>query len=101
MPAATPRHSLVGIIWTAVTAAGHVRLGRRQRPDGYALGNPVLRAEGRVTMVDGILATAVLTGLGPRTPHLAGGGLTRPPGYVLVYYALKEARTIHATSREA
>ena len=28
-----------------------------------ALGNPVLAAEGRVTMVDGILATAVVAGL--------------------------------------
>ena len=28
-----------------------------------ALDNPVLRAEGRVTMVDGILAAAVLAGL--------------------------------------
>jgi divalent metal cation (Fe/Co/Zn/Cd) transporter len=30
---------------------------------GWALGNPVLRTEGRVTLVDGILATAVLFGL--------------------------------------
>jgi divalent metal cation (Fe/Co/Zn/Cd) transporter len=37
-------------------AAGKARTGR-------ALGNPVLRTEGRVTLVDGILATAVLLGL--------------------------------------
>ena len=37
-------------------AAGKARTGR-------ALGNPVLRTEGRVTMIDGILATAVLPGL--------------------------------------
>jgi divalent metal cation (Fe/Co/Zn/Cd) transporter len=30
---------------------------------GRALGNPVLRTEGRVTTVDGILAVAVLAGL--------------------------------------
>jgi hypothetical protein len=34
-------------------AAGKARTGR-------ALGNHVLRGEGRVTMIDGILATAVL-----------------------------------------
>ena len=37
-------------------AAGKARTGR-------ALGNPVLRTEGRVTLIDGILATAVLVGL--------------------------------------
>jgi hypothetical protein len=37
-------------------AAGKARTGR-------ALGNPVLRTEGRVTMIDGILAAAVLLGL--------------------------------------
>jgi hypothetical protein len=30
---------------------------------GKALGNPVLQTEGRVTLIDGILATAVLLGL--------------------------------------
>jgi hypothetical protein len=30
---------------------------------GAALGNPVLQTEGRATLIDGILATAVLTGL--------------------------------------
>ena len=30
---------------------------------GAALGNPVLQTEGRVTLIDGILATAVLAGL--------------------------------------
>lgn len=37
-------------------AAGKARAGR-------ALGNPVLRTEGRVTTVDGILAVAGLAGL--------------------------------------
>jgi hypothetical protein len=37
-------------------ASGKARTGR-------ALNNPVLRTEGRVTMIDGILATAVLLGL--------------------------------------
>jgi hypothetical protein len=37
-------------------AAGKARTGR-------ALGNPVLSTEGRVTLIDGILAAAVLAGL--------------------------------------
>ena len=37
-------------------AVGKARTGR-------ALGNPVLQTEGRVTLIDGILATAVLLGL--------------------------------------
>ena len=58
-----PRHSVIGIIWTAVTAAVMFALAAGKARTGRALGNPVLRTEGRVTMIDGILATAVLLGL--------------------------------------
>jgi divalent metal cation (Fe/Co/Zn/Cd) transporter len=58
-----PRHSLLGIVWTAVTAAVMFALAAAKARTGRALGNPVLRAEGRVTMIDGILAAAVLGGL--------------------------------------
>ena len=60
-------------------------------PGGAALGNPVLQTQGRVTLIDGILATAVLTGLPPeRRPRLV---VSRSgPRYALVCYAAREAR---------
>jgi divalent metal cation (Fe/Co/Zn/Cd) transporter len=58
-----PRHSAVGIGWTALTAAVMFALAFGKARTGAALGNPVLQTEGRVTLVDGILATAVLAGL--------------------------------------
>jgi divalent metal cation (Fe/Co/Zn/Cd) transporter len=60
---------------------------------GRALDNPVLRTEGRVTMVDGILATAVLAGLALNTA-LGWWWADPAAGYVLVYYAVREARDI-------
>jgi divalent metal cation (Fe/Co/Zn/Cd) transporter len=88
-----PRHSVAGIAWTAVTAAVMFALAAGKARTGRALGNPVLRTEGRVTMVDGILACAVLAGL---VLNAAVGWWQADPasGYVLVYYALREAREI-------
>jgi len=61
---------------------------------GRALHNPVLIAEGRVTTVDGLLATAVLLGL---ILNATTGAWWADPlaGLVIVYYGLKEARTIY------
>ena len=88
-----PRHSVPGIIWTAVTAAVMFALAAGKARTGRALDNPVLRTEGRVTMIDGILATAVLTGL---ALNAALGWWWADPaaGYVLVYYAAREVREI-------
>jgi Clp amino terminal domain, pathogenicity island component len=58
-----PRHSAPGIVWTALTAAAMFALAAGKARAGRALGNPVLRTEGRVTMIDGILAISVLAGL--------------------------------------
>jgi hypothetical protein len=53
----------------------------------------VLVTEGRVTLVDGILATAVLTGL--ILNAAAGWWWTDPiAALVIVFYALREAREI-------
>ena len=41
-----PRHSVPGIIWTAVTAAMMFALAAGKARTGAALGNPVLRTEG-------------------------------------------------------
>jgi divalent metal cation (Fe/Co/Zn/Cd) transporter len=86
-----PHHSPVGIAWTGVTAAVMFGLAFGKAKTGVALDNPVLRAEGRITMIDGILATAVLFGLALNA--LAGWWWADPlAGYVLLYYAVREAR---------
>ena len=84
-----PRHSVTGIIWTAVTAAVMFALAAGKARTGRALGDPILRTEGRVTMIDGILATAVLLGL---VLNAALGWWWADPaaGYVLVFYAARE-----------
>jgi divalent metal cation (Fe/Co/Zn/Cd) transporter len=76
---------------TAVTAAAMFALAAGKTHTGKALGNPVLQTEGRVTMIDGILATAVLLGL---VLNAAFGWWWADPaaGYVLVFYAAREAR---------
>lgn len=88
-----PRHSALGIAWAAVTAAVMFALAAGKARTGRALDNPVLRTEGRVTLIDGILATAVLLGL---VLNAALGWWWADPaaGYVLVYYAVREAREI-------
>ncbi|OHV65599.1 cation transporter [Pseudofrankia sp. BMG5.36] len=87
-----PRHSPGGIAWTAITAVVMVVLAVGKARVGAALGNPVLRAEGRVTLMDGALAAAVLAGL---TLNAVLGWWWADPlaGYVLVLYALHEVRT--------
>ena len=44
-----PRHSALGIVWTAVTAVVMFALAGGKARVGAALDNPVLKAEGRVT----------------------------------------------------
>jgi divalent metal cation (Fe/Co/Zn/Cd) transporter len=88
-----PHHSTPGIIWTAATAVAMFTLAAGKAQTGRALGNPVLTTEGRVTMIDGILAIAVLVGL---TLNAAAGWWWADPaaGYVLVGYATREVRDI-------
>lgn len=86
-----PHHSPVGITWTAVTALVMFALAAGKAKIGRALDNPVLTAEGRVTMIDGILAGAVLLGLVLNA--FAGWWWADPvAGYVILYYAIREAR---------
>jgi divalent metal cation (Fe/Co/Zn/Cd) transporter len=92
-----PRHSPAGIAWTAVTAMVMFALAAGKTRTGTALGNPVLATEGRVTMIDGILAMAVLVGLLLNT--VFGWWWADPlAGYVLVFYALRELREIFTGS---
>jgi divalent metal cation (Fe/Co/Zn/Cd) transporter len=88
-----PHHSPLGIAWTAVTAAVMFALAAGKARTGAALDNPVLKTEGRVTLIDGLLAAAVLIGLVLNS--LAGLWWADPlAGYVLVYYAVREVREI-------
>jgi divalent metal cation (Fe/Co/Zn/Cd) transporter len=88
-----PRPSVLGIAWTSVTAVAMFALAYGKARTGGALDNAVLQTEGRVTLIDGILATAVLLGL---TLNAALGWWWADPaaGYVLVFYAAREVREI-------
>jgi divalent metal cation (Fe/Co/Zn/Cd) transporter len=88
-----PRHSPVGIVWTSLTAGVMFALAAGKARTGSALVNPVLIAEGRVTAIDAILASAVLAGL---SLNAAFGWWWADPAaaYVLVFYAAREARHV-------
>jgi divalent metal cation (Fe/Co/Zn/Cd) transporter len=88
-----PQHSVIGIIWTAATAVLMFALAAGKARTGRALDNPVLRTEGRVTMIDGILAVAVLAGL-VLNATLGWWWADPAAGYVLVYYAAREVQEI-------
>lgn len=85
-----PHPSTLGIIWTATTAAVMFALAAGKARVGRAIDNPVLRTEGSVTLVDGLLALAVLAGL---VLNATLGWWWADPlaGYVLFAYAAKEA----------
>jgi divalent metal cation (Fe/Co/Zn/Cd) transporter len=82
--------SIGGIVWTAITAVVMFSLAAGKARTGRALRSPVLITEGRVTFVDGLLAVAVLLGL---ALDLTLGWWWADPvaGYVIVYYAVREA----------
>ena len=86
-----PKHSVPGIVWTALTAAVMFGLALGKARVGRALDNPVLRTEGRVTMVDAFLATAVLVGLALNA-GLGWWWADPLAGYVILFYGLKEGR---------
>jgi len=84
-----PHPSPVGIAWTAITALVMFALAAGKTGTGRALGNPVLLTEGRVTLIDGILAVAVLVGLALNA--VLGWWWADPlAALVLVYYAVRE-----------
>jgi divalent metal cation (Fe/Co/Zn/Cd) transporter len=80
-------------VWTAITAVVMVALAAGKTRTGTALDNPVLRTEGRVTLIDGLLATAVLAGLALNA-GLGWWWADPLAGYVLVYYAAREVHDI-------
>jgi divalent metal cation (Fe/Co/Zn/Cd) transporter len=86
---ARPAASAIGIVWTAITCAAMLALAIAKARTGAALDNPVLKTEGRVTLVDAYLASAVLLGLVLNA--LVGWWWADPlAGLVIVFYGLKE-----------
>ncbi|GAA4027007.1 cation transporter [Arthrobacter methylotrophus] len=93
-----PATSGPGIAWTALTFVVMLALAWGKIRTGRHLGNPVLSAEGKVTLVDAYLAGAVLAGLVLNA--LFGWWWADPlAGVVIIYYAASEARHAfkHAT----
>lgn len=84
-----PHRSLLGIVWLALTAVAMFALAAGKRATGRALGNRVLQTEARVTVIDGLLATAVLAGL---ILNAAAGWWWADPAaaFLIVYYGLRE-----------
>jgi divalent metal cation (Fe/Co/Zn/Cd) transporter len=84
-----PNHSTVGMTWTALTVVVMVLLAADKERTGRRLDNPVLRTEGRVTLVDAVLAATVLVGLVLNA--FAGWWWADPlAGYVILLYGIKE-----------
>lgn len=84
-----PHHSELGIAWTAITAVVMFVLAAAKAQVGKALQNRVLQTEGRVTLVDAWLATAIVLGLLLNT--FVGWWWADPAAaFVLVVYAVKE-----------
>ncbi len=87
-----PAPSMGGIIWLAATLAVMLLLSWGKQITGQRLGNAVLMTEAHVTLIDALLAAAVLVGL--LLNALAGWWWADPlAGLVIVYYGLKEGRT--------
>jgi divalent metal cation (Fe/Co/Zn/Cd) transporter len=86
-PAASP----LGILWTGVTCVAMLALSFGKARTGSALNNPVLKTEGRVTLIDAYLSGAVLLGL---VLNAALGWWWADPlaGLVIVFYGIKEGR---------
>lgn len=79
-----------GAGWTAATAVAMFALAFGKARVGRRLGNRVLITEGRVTLVDGILACSVLAGIA--LDGVFGWWWADPvAGLVIVVYAVREA----------
>jgi divalent metal cation (Fe/Co/Zn/Cd) transporter len=86
-----PGHSTSGIVWLALTVVAMLALAAGKRATGARLGNPVLQTEARVTMIDGLLAGAVLAGI---VLNAAAGWWWADPAsaFVIMLYAIREAQ---------
>ncbi len=84
-----PDTSPGGIAWLSLTLVVMLLLAWGKKATGEKIHNPVLITEGRVTLIDALLAAAVLVGL---ILNAAFGWWWADPlaGLVIVYYGLKE-----------
>jgi divalent metal cation (Fe/Co/Zn/Cd) transporter len=84
-----PRRSVAGIVWLALTAGVMFALAAGKGATGRALGNRVLQVEARVTVIDGLLAAAIVLGL---ILNAALGWWWADPvaALVIVYYGVRE-----------
>ncbi len=84
-----PGASPGGIAWLSLTLGAMLLLAWGKKTTGERIHNPVLITEGRVTLIDALLAAAVLIGL---ILNAAFGWWWADPlaGLVIVYYGLKE-----------
>ena len=88
---ARPAPSRVGMMWLLATVVAMLLLAWGKLIIGRALGNAVLIAESRVTLIDAALAMAVLIGVGLNA--LLGWWWSDPlAGLVIVGYAIAEGR---------
>jgi divalent metal cation (Fe/Co/Zn/Cd) transporter len=85
-----PGHSTLGIVWLAATVLAMLALAAGKRNTGERLGNAVLQAESRVTLIDGALAAAVLASV---VLNAAAGWWWADPlsALVILFYGLREA----------
>jgi divalent metal cation (Fe/Co/Zn/Cd) transporter len=84
-----PAPSWPGIIWLILTVIAMLLLAWGKLLTGRQLGNPVISAEARVTLIDGYLAATVLVGL--ILNALFDWWWADPlASLVLVYYGIKE-----------
>ncbi|WP_422934601.1 cation transporter [Sinomonas sp. P47F7] len=87
---ARPEASPLGIVWTALTVVVMFGLAWGKLRTGRLMGNPVLVSEGKVTLIDGYLAAAVMLGL--VLNGLFGWWWADPvAGVVVIAYAAREA----------
>jgi divalent metal cation (Fe/Co/Zn/Cd) transporter len=94
------KHSTLGIGWTAITAAVMFGLAFGKVHVGRALDNRVLQTEGRVTLIDALLATTVLVGLALNA-GLEWWWADPLAGYVIFFYGLREGVAALRSGRHA
>jgi divalent metal cation (Fe/Co/Zn/Cd) transporter len=88
-----PKHSIVGIIWLALTTIAMFLLSYGKKVTGEAIPNVVLQTEAKVTLIDAALALSVLAGL---VANILFGIWFADllAAIIIVYYGIKEG--LHA-----
>jgi divalent metal cation (Fe/Co/Zn/Cd) transporter len=86
-----PGNSTSGIVWLALTVVAMLALAAGKRSAGVQLGNAVLQTEAHVTLIDALLAAAILVGVGLNAS--LGWWWSDPvSALIIVYYGARESR---------